>query len=126
MKLAMIGLGRMGANMAERLIQGGHEVVGYDPSADARKRVEGFGARTADSPEKLAGMLSEPRIAWIMVPAGDPVDATISALRPLFSKNDIIIDGGNSNYKATMSRADSLAAFGIHYVDAGVSGGALG
>jgi 6-phosphogluconate dehydrogenase len=126
MKLAMIGLGRMGANMAERLIRGGHEVLGYDPSADACKRVEGFGGTTAGSLEVLAGMLPAPRIAWIIVPAGNPVDETISALSPLLKKNDIIIDGGNSNYKDSMRRAESLAKSGIHYIDAGVSGGIWG
>jgi len=122
----MIGLGRMGVHMAARLIQGGHEVIGYDPGDDARKRLEGFGGKSADSLEKLAGMLPTPRIAWIMVPAGDPVDETISKLSPLFKKNDIIIDGGNSNYKDSMRRAESLAKSGIFYVDAGVSGGIWG
>src|SRR5450432_3143037 len=99
MELGMIGLGRMGANMAERLVRGGHRVVGFDPDAAARDRVASKGAASAASLESLAGQLASPRTLWLMVPAGEITDATISALIPLLRSGDTIIDGGNSNYK---------------------------
>jgi 6-phosphogluconate dehydrogenase len=126
MKLAMIGLGRMGANMAERLIRGGHEVVGYDPSEDARKSAEQSGISSFPSLTSLANALPKPKIFWMMVPSGAPVDDTIAALTPILSNGDIIIDGGNSNYKDTMRRADELKMNGIAYVDSGTSGGIWG
>jgi 6-phosphogluconate dehydrogenase len=126
MKLAMIGLGRMGANMAERLKQGGHEVIGYDPSPDARKRVAAEGLSSFDSLSSLAGALPNPKILWMMVPAGKPVDETIEKLTPLLSQGDILIDGGNSYYKDTLRRAETLKQKGIAYVDCGTSGGVWG
>ena len=104
MELGMVGLGRMGANMVERLVRGGHRVVGYDRDAGAVARVTAAGAGGADSLENLAGKLGKPRAIWIMVPSGAPVDETIAALLPHLSKDDILIDGGNSNYKDTQRR----------------------
>jgi 6-phosphogluconate dehydrogenase len=126
MKLAMIGLGRMGANMAERLVRGGHEVVGFDPSDDARKLAEQTGVSSFSSLESLANALPKPKIFWMMVPSGKPVDDTIAALTLLMSSGDILIDGGNSFYKDTMRRADALKKNGIAFVDCGTSGGIWG
>ena len=126
MNLAMIGLGRMGANMAQRLNKGGHEVVGYDPSPDARNKFEAEGLTSFASLASVVGALPKPKILWLMVPAGKPVDETIAALTTLLTKRDVIIDGGNSFYKDTMARAEMLRAKGIAYVDCGTSGGIWG
>lgn len=126
MVLGMIGLGRMGANMAQRLQRGGHAVVGFDPSPDARARVEGEGIASADSLEALIERLEAPRALWIMVPAGDPVDATIDALLPLLSPGDVLVDGGNSFYKDSQRRAARLGEHGIGFLDVGTSGGVWG
>ncbi len=122
----MIGLGRMGANMAERLVRGGHSVVGFDPSEAARKRAEATGVSSASSLSILAGSLPNPKIFWMMVPSGKTVDDTIDALTPLMTSGDVLIDGGNSNYKDTMRRAEALKKNGIAYVDSGTSGGIWG
>jgi 6-phosphogluconate dehydrogenase len=126
MELAMIGLGRMGANMAQRLVKGGHRVIGFDPAAAARKLIEEKGARSASSLEALVGELEPPRIAWLMVPAGAITDDTIQGLSPLLSPGDIIIDGGNSNFHDTQRRAAALESKGVHFVDCGTSGGVWG
>jgi len=126
MELAMIGLGRMGANMAQRLLRGGHRVVGFDPAEAARKLIEQKGAQSAASLEGLVAQLKPPRILWLMVPAGAITDGTITALAPLLSGGDTIIDGGNSNYRDTQLRALALAQHRIHYVDSGTSGGVWG
>ena len=126
MKLGMVGLGRMGANMAERLVRGGHEVVGYDPSSAAVERARAQGAAASDSLEKMANLLRAPRTVWIMVPSGDPVDQTIQSLLPHLGGGDVIIDGGNSNYRDTQRRAGALKDQGIHFVDVGTSGGIWG
>src|SRR5271166_2651376 len=126
MEIAMIGLGRMGANMALRLMRGGHRVVGYDPSEPARRALEASGAQTAASLAALVQMLAAPRTLWLMVPAGEITDATVSALQPLLSPGDTIIDGGNSNYRDTQRRALTVAAQKIDYVDSGTSGGIWG
>ena len=126
MELGMVGLGRMGANMTERLVRGGHRVVGYDPSAAAVKRVVDKGAAGGDSLAAMVKQLKTPRVIWLMVPAGDPVDQTIEALRPILTAGDIIIDGGNTNYKDDLRRAASLEPNRIHYVDVGTSGGIWG
>jgi len=126
MKLGMIGLGRMGANMASRLKRGGHEVIGYDPSEEARKKFDASGLKSFASLASLAEALPQPRIVWMMVPAGKPVDQTIDSVTPLLRQGDIIIDGGNSNYKDTMKRGETLKAKGIAYVDCGTSGGVWG
>ncbi len=126
MQIAMIGLGRMGANMAQRLHLGGHDVVGFDPMEAARKSIEGKGAQSAASLESLVAKLKVPRVLWLMVPAGAITDSTITALTPLLAADDCIIDGGNSNYRDTQRRAAALAPRGIHYVDSGTSGGVWG
>jgi 6-phosphogluconate dehydrogenase len=122
----MIGLGRMGANMTERLLRGGHQVVGYDASAEAVRRVGEKGAAGADSLASLVRQLGPPRVIWTMVPAGDPVDQTIAALRPLLAAGDTLIDGGNSNYKDGIRRAAELRERGVHFLDVGTSGGVWG
>ena len=126
MRLAMIGLGRMGGNMTERLVKGGHEVVAFDRTRDVVDKYVLHGATGAytltDVPMKLKG----PRIVWIMVPAGKPVDETIAQLLPGLSKGDVIIDGGNSNFHDSMKRAAELQGKGIHFVDSGTSGGIWG
>jgi 6-phosphogluconate dehydrogenase len=126
MEIAMIGLGRMGANMAQRLLRGGHEVVGFDPAEAARKLIEEKGARSAISLEALVAKLKAPRVLWLMVPAGAVTDGTITALTPLLAPGDTIIDGGNSNYRDTQRRAAAVKLHGINYVDSGTSGGVWG
>jgi 6-phosphogluconate dehydrogenase len=126
MDIGMIGLGRMGANMTQRLLDGGHRVVVSDLSAHAVATSEAAGAVGAISLPDLVGKLSPRRAIWMMVPAGDPVQSTIDALVPLLAKGDIVIDGGNSNYHDSMRRAQELSAHGIEYVDAGTSGGIWG
>ncbi len=125
MRIGMVGLGRMGANMVRRLIKGGHECVAYDNSADAVKAVVAQGAKGAKSFAELVEGLTAPRIVWVMVPAS-VVDSVIAQLRPLLKKGDVIIDGGNSNYHDDIRRAEELQPAGIHYVDVGTSGGVLG
>jgi 6-phosphogluconate dehydrogenase len=125
MRLGMIGLGRMGANMVRRLLKGGHECVVYDRSADAVKGCVAQGALGSSSIAELIGSLSAPRVVWIMVPAAT-VDTLIGELRPLLKSGDILIDGGNSHYHHDIRRADELRSAGIHYVDVGTSGGVLG
>src|SRR5258708_7236223 len=126
MRIGMIGLGRMGANMVRRLIKGGHECVVYDRSAHAVKASVGQGAKGASSLAELVAGLSAPRCVWIMVPAGI-VDSVIAELRPLMKKDDILIDGGNSHYHEDIRRSKKLREeAGIHYVDVGTSGGVLG
>ena len=126
MKLGMIGLGKMGANMTQRLVAAGHTVVGYDRSAEAVTRVTQAGAGGANSLEDLVAQLEAPRCLWVMVPSDKPVDETIVALTALCEKDDIIIDGGNSNYKETMRRGAAVREAGMHLVDAGTSGGIWG
>jgi len=122
MKLGMIGLGRMGANMAQRLARGGHEVVAFDADAKAR---EAHG-KAVDSLEAVVAALPAPRVLWMMVPSGDATESTQAGLASLLSAGDTIIDGGNSNYRDTQRRAKQLAGRGIHYVDCGTSGGVWG
>ena len=126
MELGMIGLGRMGANMAQRLLAGGHRVAVYDISADVVEASRGHGAVAASSLSGLLQELSVPRAVWIMAPAGDATEATIDQLAELMSPGDIIIDGGNANYKDTLRRAKKLAERSIHFVDVGTSGGIWG
>ena len=122
----MIGLGRMGANMTERLVRGGHRVITYDRSPEAIQRVVDIGALGSRSLAEFVKQLSLPRAIWLMVPAGAPVDQTIEQLLPQLSKGDVLIDGGNSNYKDSIRRADKLKGQGLHFVDAGTSGGIWG
>jgi len=126
MELGMIGLGKMGANMIERLLKSGHRVVGYARSPDKVERVVEKGAEGANSLEELVSKLTPRRVIWLMIPAGDPVDMTIQSLIPLLDAEDVIIDGGNSFYKDTLRRAEMLREKNIHYVDAGTSGGIWG
>jgi 6-phosphogluconate dehydrogenase len=126
MKIAMVGLGKMGANMTERLLKGGHQVVAFDLSAEARQAAADLGAEPAASLEELAAKLSPPRAAWVMVPSGKPTDDTVAALAELFERGDVIVDGGNSNYKEAAPTAERLASKGIGFVDAGTSGGVWG
>jgi 6-phosphogluconate dehydrogenase len=126
MDIAMIGLGKMGANMVQRLLRGGHRVVGYDPAEAARQLVADKGAEPAASLAEVVAKLKAPRTLWLMVPAGEITDATITALRPLLSRGDTLIDGGNSNYHDTQRRAADLKVDGIEYVDSGTSGGIWG
>ena len=126
MQLAMIGLGKMGGNMTERLIRSGHAVVAYDRDAGTMAKYQAVGAAPAKDLADVVGQLVSPRIVWIMVPAGKATDDTILALSGLLSPGDVIIDGGNSNYKDTMARAERLAAKGMHLIDSGTSGGIWG
>lgn len=126
MELGMIGLGRMGGNMAQRLIRGGHRVAGFVRNPAARQEIEEKGIVPVTTLEALVSELKAPRVIWLMIPAGAPVDETIATLLPLLSADDVIIDGGNSNYKDTQRRAQTLKANGIHYVDTGTSGGVWG
>jgi 6-phosphogluconate dehydrogenase len=126
MKLGMIGLGKMGGNMTERLMRGGHEVVVYDRSAETVQRYVALGSQGADDAASMVQKLTSPRIVWIMVPAGKPVDDTIAALLPGMTKGDVIIDGGNSNFHDTMRRGAELKEKGIEFVDSGTSGGIWG
>ncbi|MGE9762216.1 phosphogluconate dehydrogenase (NAD(+)-dependent, decarboxylating) [Pseudomonas sp. PDM20] len=126
MKIGMIGLGRMGANMAQRLRRGGHPVVGFDPRIEARKALEGQGAQTAESLAALVAKLQPPRVLWLMVPAGEVTDATLDGLLPLLQAGDTLVDGGNSHYQDSLRRAATFAGHGIGYVDCGTSGGVWG
>ena len=126
MQLGMIGLGRMGAGMTQRLLLGGHQVTVYDRSAQAVSALAGKGAAGASSLEDLGQKLKAPRIFWLMTPAGAPVDDTIQRLQDTVSPGDIIIDGGNSNYKDSIRRAEDLRTKQIEFLDVGVSGGIWG
>ena len=126
MKLGMVGLGRMGANMAARLQAGGHAIVAFDRSAEAVAAAVHAGATGAASLQELVGALDAPRAVWVMVPAGDPTEGTIAALSKLLSRGDTVIDGGNSYYKDSVRRAEELARLGIELVDSGTSGGIWG
>ena len=126
MQLAMIGLGRMGGNMVRRLAQGGHEVVVYDQSADAMKAHAGKGIKAATDVGDVVKQLALRRVVWLMLPAGAPTESTIEQLVPHLAKGDILIDGGNANFRDSLRRAESLKARGIEFVDAGTSGGIWG
>jgi len=126
MQLGFVGLGRMGLNMVTRLVRGGHQIVAYDRSADAVARAEAAGASGVSSLEALAQALDAPRGVWVMVPAGDPTESTVTALGSLLSAGDAIIDGGNTRFHDDVRRAQALAAKKIDYVDAGTSGGIWG
>jgi len=126
MELAMIGLGKMGLNMATRLVRGGHRVVGHARTAESVEAAVKLGAEGAQSLEEAVGKLSAPRIVWLMIPAGKITDATLEGLSNLLSKADIVIDGGNSNYKDSVRHAAMLEPKGIDFVDCGTSGGIWG
>ena len=126
MQLGLIGLGKMGGFMAERIHNAGHEVVGFDFSAEAVAKLAATGNIGSSSLADLVSKLQAPRAVWMMVPSGKPVDDTITALEGLLSPGDIIIDGGNSNYKDTIRRHGEVTAKGFQYVDCGTSGGVWG
>ena len=126
MDIAIIGLGKMGANMAKRLLDGGHRVFVYTRSPEKVQRLVEQGAVGADSLEDLAGKLAPPRALWSMVPAGEPTETVLDSVAEFLSSGDTLIDGGNSNYKDTMRRATAFQAKGISLVDVGTSGGVWG
>ena len=126
MKLGMVGLGKMGANMTLRLLRDGHELVVTDLNAAAVQTATELGAQAAADVAGIAAMLPAPRVVWVMVPHGAPTESSIQALGELLSEGDIVIDGGNSNYKETMRRGEELAARGIRFIDVGTSGGVWG
>jgi len=126
MQLGLIGLGKMGGNMAERLRLGGHQVVGFDFNADAVAKLTASGNVGASTLDDLTAKLEGRKAIWIMVPQGKPVDDTIAKLEPHLNPGDILIDGGNSNYKDTMRRHDEIAKKHFHFVDVGTSGGVWG
>ena len=126
MKLGIVGLGRMGANIGRRLMKGGHQVVAFDHGADAVQAMVKDGAEGADSLEDLYKKLDERAIVWVMLPAGDPTEQTISTLAGLCGEDAVIIDGGNTFYKDDIRRAKQLKDKGVHYIDVGTSGGVWG
>jgi 6-phosphogluconate dehydrogenase len=126
MQLGLIGLGRMGANMSKRLMKGGHTCTVFDLNTENVKNLEKDGAQGASSYQDLVQKLSKPRAVWVMVPAGKPTEDTVQTLAAAMEEGDIIIDGGNSFYKDDIRRAAELLKRGIHYVDAGTSGGVWG
>ena len=126
MRLGMVGLGKMGANMTRRLMRGGHELVVTDLSADNVKKISGEGAISSASLDDFVAKLGKPRIAWLMVPAGGPTEQTVDALSQRMQAGDILIDGGNSYFKDDVRRSAKLKQKGIYYVDVGTSGGVWG
>ena len=126
MRLGMVGLGRMGANMTRRLLRGGHEVVVSDLSAENVKRIATEGAIASSSLDDFVKKLGKPRVAWLMVPAGGPTEQTVQTLSQKMQAGDILIDGGNSYFKDDIRRSQQLKENGIHYVDVGTSGGVWG
>src|SRR5688500_5904118 len=126
MQLAMIGLGRMGGNMVQRLVHGGHEVIVYDRSADAVKAQVAKGVKGAKDLADVAQQLAPRRVVWVMVPAGAAVESTLEELLPHLARGDIVIDGGNSNFGDSLRRAEALKKNGIELVDVGTSGGVWG
>jgi 6-phosphogluconate dehydrogenase len=126
MQIGFVGLGRMGLNMLTRLVGGGHQVFGFDRSVETVRRADAAGAHGAASLDSLVAGLAQPRVVWVMLPAGVPTESTITALSTLLSPDDVIVDGGNTNFRDDVRRAKMLAGRNIHYVDAGTSGGIWG
>jgi len=126
MELGMIGLGRMGSNMTRRLLDGDHRVVVYDPNKEAVEALVVLGARGSESIPDLVRSLATPRAIWLMVPSGEPTESTVNNLAAELSQGDVVIDGGNSNYKDSMRRALVLSQKGINFLDVGTSGGVWG
>ena len=126
MKIGMVGLGKMGFNLVLNLMENGHEVVANDINKDAMNEIESKGAQTAPDYKTMVEMLPQPRVIWLMIPAGDLIDQVIDGFTPYLESGDILIDGGNSNYKDTVRRANKLFGAGIHFMDVGTSGGMEG
>lgn len=126
MKLGFVGLGRMGGNMVRRLLADGHEVVAWARGEDSVREAVANGAVGAASLEDLAARLSPPRVVWLMIPAGDPVEKSVETLRPILSAGDVVVDGGNSRFSDSARRAADLSKHGIGFLDAGTSGGIWG
>ena len=126
MKLGFVGFGRMGGNMVKRLLDRGHQITVYARRREVRAEAAALGAAPADSLADLVEQLTPPRVVWMMIPAGGAVDATLSTLQPILSAGDIIVDGGNSNYKDSIRRAAAAASKNLRYIDAGTSGGIWG
>ncbi|HVD39992.1 MAG TPA: decarboxylating 6-phosphogluconate dehydrogenase [Solirubrobacterales bacterium] len=126
MELGIVGLGRMGANMARRLMRDGHKIVAYDVNPDAVEKLAGEGAEGASSLEEMASKLSAPRSVWIMVPAGEITEQTVDAVAAVLESGDAIVDGGNSYYRDDIRRAEKVGERGVDYVDCGTSGGVFG
>ena len=126
MELAMVGLGKMGLNMAKRLLKGNHRLVAYDLGEKSVEAAQREGARGVRKLEEIAQLLVTPRVVWVMVPSGKPTEETITSLAGILSAGDIIIDGGNTNYKDSVRRAKMLSDKGLHFVDVGTSGGVWG
>jgi 6-phosphogluconate dehydrogenase len=126
MQIGLVGLGKMGSAMVERLVRGGHEVTGFDVGEEAVRRCAAAGGTAAASLESLVFGLTLPRCVWVMVPAGDPTAETVHRLAALLDRDDVIIDGGNSHYREAMRRAAELEASDIHFLDVGTSGGVRG
>ncbi len=126
MQIGMVGLGKMGMNMAQRLVKGGHSVVGNATKDATIREAEEVGVKGARSLEELVANLAQPRVVWLMVPAGAVTEEVLRSLIPLLAKDDIIIDGGNSNYKDTIRRSHLLAEHGLRFLDVGTSGGIWG
>ena len=126
MQIGIVGLGRMGGNMATRLLRDGHEVFGFDPSSDALAELESHGGSGKSALADLVNVLNTPRTVWVMVPAGDITQTTVDELSEHMSSGDTLIDGGNSNYKESIRRANELAEKGIDMLDSGTSGGIWG
>lgn len=126
MKIGLIGLGKMGYNLALNLKKGGHQVIGYDVSQDTMQQINGEGVPTSASLDGLIKELGEKRVVWLMIPSGGPVDEVLSQLKPLLAKGDMIVEGGNSNYKDSIRRAQEWSDLEIDYLDCGTSGGTEG
>ena len=126
MELGMIGLGRMGGNMTRRLLDGNHRVLVYDPNKEAVEALVALGAKGSESISDLAESLAAPRAIWLMVPSGEPTESTVNNLAAELSQGDVVIDGGNSNYKDSIRRASVLSQEGINFLDVGTSGGIWG
>ncbi|NGM85346.1 decarboxylating 6-phosphogluconate dehydrogenase [Paenibacillus sp. 7124] len=126
MKLGLIGLGKMGYNLTLNLLNHGHEVIVSDINPEPGRELEKLGAVAASGIAELTAQLARPRIVWVMVPAGAPVDSVVDTLAGLLDEGDIVIEGGNSHYKDSIARAEKLSARGIHFFDAGTSGGTEG
>src|SRR5688500_16786295 len=126
MEIGLVGLGKMGLRMATRLVRGGHRVVGYDSAAEAQKALADAGGEPIGDLAGFSPKLAAPRAVWVMVPAGEATETTVGRLTDLLSPGDIVLDGGNSNYRDSIRRGAALKARGLHFLDVGTSGGVWG